>query len=281
MNIILFGYTGLGSSVLKGLLKLPQVFVSSVHTKKYDLPYPYYTEKQVLDICSENGIACYTELNVNKNEIKERLIKENPDLIIVASFGTILSDDILGIPKYGVINFHPSLLPAYRGPYPDQAVILNGEKTTGVSVHYVTENLDSGNILYQTVIEISDEDNFSSLKKKLSDTCERIVPEIIEMFKDGIIPEGIAQDESKSSYFKKPSDGDCMLNNLKDPVMLINKIRALNPFPGTYFLLNGKKVYIDSYELIQTADVKISFDESENHIDLIIDSCGIRLFKKK
>ena len=281
MNIILFGYTGLGSSVLRGLLKLPEVTVTSVYTKKYDLPYPYYPEKQVTDICLESGIACYTELNVNKEVIRKRIESENPDLIIVSSFGTILTDEILKIPKSGVINFHPSLLPAYRGPYPDQAVILNGEKFTGVTVHYVTGKLDSGNIIYQTDIRINDEDNFSSLKKKLSDTCERIIPDIINLFTGGNIPAGTEQDESKSSYFRKPAAEDGLLNKETDITRLTNKIRALNPFPGTYYLIDDKKVYVNSFELIEIKDDVIKIKDTENFIDICIDSQGIRLFKKK
>lgn len=281
MKIILLGYTGYGSSTLRGLLKSNDITVTSAYTKKYDFPFPYYPEKQVHDICRENGIDCYFDLNVNKMEILNRIAKENPDLIVVSSFGTLLSNKLLDLPEIGVINFHPSLLPAYRGPYPEQAVILNGEKTTGVTVHYVTEKLDSGNIIYQTEINIEDEDNFSSLKKKLSDTCEKIVPDIIGKFRDGNKPEGIIQNESKSSFHHKPSAEDCMLNNEKNILSLTNKIRALNPFPGTFFILNDRKVSVDSYQIIKLEGQNNFISESENHVDAVIDSIGIRLFKKK
>lgn len=281
MNIIFFGYTGLGSSVLRGLLKLPGNNITSVFTKKYDMPYPYYPEKQISEMCDAHGIKYFFDKNINSKEYTEIIMSENPDLIIVASFGTIISEKILNIPKLGIINFHPSLLPKYRGPYPDQAVLLNGEVETGITVHYVGKKIDSGNILIQKIVHIEEYDDYCSLKKKLAALSEETVPEVYEMFSKGNRPEGIIQDENTSTYFAKPSEKDCFLENESDFIKIKNKIRALNPFPGTSYLLNNRRIPIYRYELIYSTENKNGLYESEEYIELVMNSRGIRLYKKK
>src|SRR6187399_1613183 len=130
MKVTLFGFTGLGNAVLRGLLKSNSVEVNSVFTKKYDHPYPYYDELQMEELCRRNDINCYLDKKVNSKEITDLLKEEQPDIIFVSSFNQILSKEVIEIPKLGTLNLHPSLLPKYRGPYPDQAVMQNGENKT-------------------------------------------------------------------------------------------------------------------------------------------------------
>ncbi|MEO8665235.1 MAG: formyltransferase family protein, partial [Ignavibacteria bacterium] len=191
MKITMIGFTGLGNAVLRGLLKSRDVTVNSVFTKKYEHPYPYYKEIQMVELCRRNNLNCYLDKEINSNEVVELLKKEKPDLIFVASFNQILSKDVIEIPKLGTINLHPSLLPKYRGPYPDQAVLLNGENQTGVTIHYMEEALDSGNIIFQKELEISPDDNYSSLKKKIAELAEEVVPVVVSLFSNGVKPEGI------------------------------------------------------------------------------------------
>lgn len=281
MNTVFFGLTGLGSAVLRGLLNCKDVIITSVYTKKYELPYPYYDEKQTGEICAESGIKCFYDKEINSSEVKNKIMSESPDLIIVASFNRIISGEVLKIPKLGVINFHPSLLPAYKGPYPDQAVLLNGEKETGVTVHYVTEKVDSGNIIFQRKILIDENDSYSTLKKKIAEVSEQIVPEICSLFKGNNIPDGIPQDETKSSYFPKPKEKDCLINSETDIEKIINKVKAFNPFPGTYILINNDRVYVSEYEILSNNKTAKGIYDSENYTDIYFNSRGIRLFKKK
>ncbi|MDQ3019396.1 MAG: methionyl-tRNA formyltransferase [Bacteroidota bacterium] len=280
MNVVLFGFTGLGNAVLRGLLKTDNVVVSSVFTKRYSNPYPYYTEIQIEDFCRKEKITCYSNADVN-SENGINLIREvKPDLIVVASFNQIISKQVMNIPKLGIVNVHPSLLPKYRGPYPEQAALLNNEKETGVTVHFLSEKIDGGNILMQKGIKILADDNYSKLKKKLSDISEEIIPDVIRLFAGNTSPDGIEQNKSAATFFQKPKEEDSYLEKNSGIDLIKNKIRALNPFPGTSILVNDKRIFVDEYETINR-NSKDGVYESELFIDVYKNSCGIRLFKKK
>lgn len=280
INVILFGFTGLGNAVLRGLLKNKNVKVTGVFSRHYEKPYPYYDEIQIEKLCEENGIACYLDLKINDQRTVNLIKGNSPDLIIVSSFNQIIKKEVLTIPQKGIINFHPSLLPKYRGPYPDQAVILNDEKETGVTVHYITDKVDSGNILTQKKIEFMESDNYSSLKKKLADLSEAMVDETISLFLTKEMPEGERQNEDEATLFAKPSVEDGYLENEIDIDTIKNKVRALNPFPGTSILVDDKRINVNSFQYCQST-MHDGIHESKDCIDVIINSLGIRLFKKK
>ena len=281
MKTILFGFTGLGNAVLRGLLKSNNVWVSSVFTKKYYSPYPYYNEVQMEDLCERENIICYIDKKVNSEEVKDLIKKDEPDLIIVASFSQIISKDIIDIPKSGIINLHPSLLPKYRGPYPDQGVLLNNEKETGITIHYLTDRLDSGNIILQKRFDISPNENYSSLKKKISDKSEKMITELIELFRSGSKPKGLEQRESEATYFPKPKKEDGFLENETDINLIISKVKALNPFPGTSILINGNRIEVVDYKMINSKGSNDNIIEDENYVDVQNTTGSIRLFKKK
>jgi len=280
MNVVFFGFTGLGNAVLRGLLKTADVNVSSVFTKKYSRPYPYYTEIQIEDFCKQEKIVFHTDVKVNSDEGLTLIEKNKPDLIVVASFDQIISKQVRKIPKLGIVNVHPSLLPKYRGPYPEQAALLNNEKETGVTVHYLSEKIDGGNILMQKCINILTDDNYSKLKKKLSDISEEIIPDVIKLFAGNTSPDGIEQNESAATFYPRPKEEDSYLEKNSEIDLIKNKIRALNPFPGTSVLVNDKRIFVDEYEIIDKV-FKDGIYESELFIDVYKNSCGIRLFKKK
>lgn len=281
MNVILFGFTGLGNAVLRGLLKIEDVNVKSVYTKKYPAAYPFYPEIQIEELCRNNGIKCFNDLKVNSPGTIAAINDESPDLLIVSSFNQIFSKQLIEIPKLGCINFHPSLLPLYRGPCPEQSVLLNGEKETGITVHYIAQKIDAGNILLQKKIPIDENVNYPSLKKTVAEATEAVTPEVITLFSDGSIPEGIKQDESKATYHKRPSDDDCHLENEKDVSAIKRKIRALNPFPGTSILFEGNRIEVDRFELPGNNSFVSGFINADDYIDMRLDAEVIRLFKKK
>lgn len=281
LRIILFAFTGLGNPVLRSLFKLRYVKVISVFTKKYSAPYPYYNEIQIDEFCKSHDIKCFTDKMVNSNETISYLKNEKPDLIIVCSFNQKISNDVMKIPRLGIINFHPSLLPAYRGPYPEQAVILNGESKTGITVHYLSEKTDSGKIIYRCELKIDENEKLSSLKKRIADRLEKIVPEIAELFAYESIPEGTEQNEIEATYFKKPSAQDGYLENISDINLIKNKIRALNPFPGTSILSDGRRIEIDDFMILDRNSSHEKKNENETCLDLFFKEGGIRLFKKK
>ncbi len=281
MNVILFGFTGLGSAVLRGLLNEPSVDVTSVFTKKYSYPYPFYKEIQIQELCNEKDIECYSDKKVNSNEVVNLIENQKPDLIIVSSFNQIISRKVIEIPTLAILNVHPSLLPCYRGPFPDQAVLLNGENKTGVTVHYLTEALDSGNILLQKSLEIDPADNYCTLKKKLADLAMEIIPEIIKLFSGSQKPEGTKQDDAKASFFSRPNAEDGYLETEKNIETIKNKIRALNPFPGTSILVNNQRIKVDRMEIPDMQNSNHGKKELDEYVDIIINSTFVKLHKTK
>lgn len=279
LKTVFFGFTGLGSAVLKELIVNGNASVDLVYTKHYENPYPYYNEQQVTEICKESEIECRVDKKINAEEEIARITEVNPDLILVASFNQIISEKVRSIPKLGAINFHPSLLPKYRGPYPDQAVLLNGESETGVSLHYITGKVDGGNILIQKKIKIDENDNYSSLKKKLAEEAGKIVRDAVELFLHGNAPQGTAQNENEATSFQKVHQSEGFLEREPDILKIKNKIRALNPFPGTSFLINGARVSVDAFEMIEYKGVD-SISAGNNEIFIHSNPHGIRLFKK-
>lgn len=162
---------------------------------------------------------------------KEEIKAIKPDLIILASYGQIIPKDILEIPKIGPLNVHPSLLPKYRGATPIQSAIMNGEKITGVTIMWMNELLDSGDIYLQESIEIDDEDTFGSLHAKLSELGAKLIEKAIDMLERGEIIR-IKQKDEEATYTKPIRKEDTLINWEDSAERIVNKIRALSPTPG-------------------------------------------------
>ena len=176
-------------------------------------------------------------------EALDQLNSLHPDLFVVASFGKIISTDILNIPKFGAINIHPSQLPKYRGPSPIQSQILDGIKDSAVSFILMDEEMDHGPILKQIPFQLSDNDTFESLCQKMFAKSSEVLSEIINDFSKGKITPKL-QDHANASYCSplKKEDGYFEIETPPDPEKLEKMIRAYYPWPGTWTKWNGKIV---------------------------------------
>ncbi|MGB9667432.1 MAG: methionyl-tRNA formyltransferase [Thermosulfidibacteraceae bacterium] len=188
-----------------------------------EIPTPVYTE------------ACNLGLKVltpNKLiEAKGDILEAKPDIIVLASYGQIVPKEILDIPKIGSLNVHPSLLPKYRGATPIQSAIMNGDKITGVTIIWMSERLDAGDIFLQKEIPIDEEDTYGTLKEKLIALSVDLITKAIKMLKEGRIIR-IPQDESNATYTKPIKKEDTFINWGREAKEIVNLIRALNPTPG-------------------------------------------------
>jgi folate-dependent phosphoribosylglycinamide formyltransferase PurN len=138
-----------------------------------------------------------TSINKKKNI---ELIKElQPDMIITILFNQILKEELLKIPRYGAINIHPAYLPYYRGFSPCFWVLVNNEKETGVSIHYLTKGIDDGPILWQDKVRIEQNDSFFTLYRRCALKEAEALPDVLDKVKRG--EKGIPQNESKATYF--------------------------------------------------------------------------------
>lgn len=156
-----------------------------------------------------------------------------PDIIIVVAYGQILNKEFLCIPKFGCINVHASILPKFRGSAPIQWAIMEGEPKTGVTIQNVFEKLDAGDIIVQKETEIVWEDNFKSLYTRLAGLGAEALKEAVNLIKNkSVIP--MPQDEKLATYVRKITKEDGLINWNEGALKIHNKIRALNPWPGTY-----------------------------------------------
>ncbi|MFB0525910.1 MAG: methionyl-tRNA formyltransferase [bacterium] len=181
-------------------------------------------------IADSNFVKCVKELAL--------------DLIVVVAFGKVLSPEVLSIPRKGCVNIHFSLLPKYRGPAPVQWALLEGNSYTGVSSIFMEEEVDAGDIILQKKVSIDPEDNYLSLQNRLCKAGVALLEETLNLIREGRVS-GYAQDNSGISYapLLKKSDGQINWNDSSRKIL--NRIRALNPWPGTYIEIDGgKKVKI-------------------------------------
>ncbi len=173
------------------------------------------------------------------NDFKK--IKElKPDLVIIASYGKIIPKEILEIPQYGCLNLHGSLLPKYRGPSPIQTTILNGDKKTGVTIILMDEKIDHGEIISNSKFLISNKKiTYQELNKKLAGLGVELLIETIPKWIKGEI-KAKPQNHSKATYTKILKREDGKIDSSKSPEEIERKIRAFNPWPGTFFFIKHK-----------------------------------------
>lgn len=178
------------------------------------------------------------------------------DLIIVVSFGEILSRDVLDIPRLGCINLHASLLPKYRGAAPVSWALMNGESLTGVTTFWLIEKLDSGDVILQKEVEILPTDNRGTLEERLSYIGAELLKETIIKIHNGTAPR-IPQDDSKATHAPKIKKEDGLIDWSKSAGVIHNKICAMNPWPGAYTFVKGIRIEIWESEVIaQPSDGK-------------------------
>lgn len=280
LRVILFALPGFGNTVLKSLIQSKNIEIVAVYTQTYDKPFPYYKEEALVDCCKRYDVVCYCNENVNSEEVIKRLQKESIDLAVVATFKQIFKKEILGVPAKGFINIHPSLLPKYKGPTPTQAVLMNDEKYTGVTIHYLDEEIDGGNILLQRSIEIKKKDNDGILRLKLAILAGRMISGIIPIFLTDKLPLGQIQNKNEGFYTKKYNANESYLESAKNVDEIRNKIRAFNPYPGTSITLENTRIFVNRYKLI--ANIKKINDGiyiRERYIDVFLNKRGIRLYR--
>lgn len=197
----------------------------------------------------KHGIPILQPVKIREQEAVEELKNYPADLYVVAAFGQLLSEEILSMPRFGCVNIHASLLPAYRGAAPIQWVILNGETRTGVTIQQMAKGLDTGDMLLKKTVEIDEKETGASLHDKLMLAGAELIVEVLPKIEKGeLIPE--KQDESKASYFGRLTKSMGLIDWNKDAVSIERLIRGLNSWPSAYTGYKGKTLKIWDGEVI-------------------------------
>lgn len=199
----------------------------------------------VITFAKEKKIAFHQSENINKDDEFFNRLKDI-DLIIVLAFAQFLSKKWLDLPAKGCFNIHTSLLPKYRGAAPIQHAILNGDTSTGVCIQKMVKKMDAGDIAIQKIAPISKQETGGSLYTRLKFLSVEALNDFLYQLENDSLSY-IQQNENQVSFAPslKKEDGFLEFKNLKTEEAL-NKIRALQPWPGTYFFLDKKRVKLFS-----------------------------------
>ena len=197
----------------------------------------------VKECALKHGIPVLQPVKIKEPEAVAELKKYPADIFVVAAFGQLLTEEILNMPKFGCINIHASLLPAYRGAAPIQRVIINGEEKTGVTIQQMAKGLDTGDMLLKKEISIDPKETGGSLHDKLSVAGAELIVEALSKIEKGeVVPE--KQDDALSCYAKKLDKAMGLIDFDQSAVSIERLIRGLNPWPSAFTLYKGKTLKI-------------------------------------
>jgi methionyl-tRNA formyltransferase len=197
----------------------------------------------IKQLASAVGIPVIQPNKLRDPGVFDQLTTWNPDVIVVAAFGQILRQNVLSLPRYGCINVHASLLPRWRGAAPIQAAIRAGDRETGITIMQMDAGLDTGAMLRQRAVPITDQDTGATLHDKLAEVGGPLLIETLLGYIQGTIhPQPQPEGDFGYAAMMKKEDG---LIDWSQPVSAIDRqIRAFDPWPGTYTLWNGTTLKI-------------------------------------
>jgi len=243
MKTVVFAYHNMGIASLDALFN--QGFdIVAVFTHEDD-PGENCWFGSVKNWAVKKNIAVYTTEEVNSPQWIAKILAINPDIIFSFYYRKMICSEILDLPRIGAFNLHGSLLPSYRGRCPVNWVIINGEAQTGVTLHYMIEKPDAGDIVGQKAVAIEFSDTAKTLYDKLCGAARNLLDEVLPLIKKSEIPRR-KQDLKAGSYYggRRPDDGRIDWKKSADEIY--NLIRAVTePYPGAFALLdNDEKIII-------------------------------------
>jgi len=196
---------------------------------------------QTKQVALENNIEVYQPIKIK--EEYQKILDINPDIIITCAYGQIIPEQILNCPKYGCINVHGSLLPKLRGGAPIHHAIINGDKTTGITIMYMDKKMDSGDIISQESLTIEENDTLDEVYEKMShlgaDLLIKTLPSILEGTNNRI-----KQNESEVTFGYNITKEEEKIDFNQDIILVHNRIRGLSSVPGAYCFLEDKRLKV-------------------------------------
>ncbi len=186
---------------------------------------------------------------VKTPEFVKVLTELNPDVIVVAAFGQILSKEILQLPKYGCINVHASILPKYRGAAPIHWAVINGEQESGVSIMYMDEGLDTGDVLKVARVPIAENDTTGDVHDKLALVGAAALIDALQLLEAGTAPR-TPQNDAESNYAPLLNKQVELIDWAKSSKEIKDLVRGLNPWPGAFTYLEGKVMKVWAGEVV-------------------------------
>lgn len=242
MRSVVFAYHEIGYVSLQELLRAG-ADVAAVFTHADD-PTEAIWFRSVRRLAEQQGLPVFAPENVNTPEWVERIRTLEPDFIFSFYYRKILSKQVLALPRRGALNLHGSLLPKYRGRCPVNWVLIHDERETGVTLHYMEEKPDRGDIVVQRAVRITDDDTALTLSHQLTEAAAILLRQTYPLLCAGTAPRRV-QDSAQASYFggRRPDDG--RIDWSQSDRQIFNLVRAVTrPYPGAFTHLEGRKLYV-------------------------------------
>ena len=247
-RIIFMGTPSISSKVLEGLIldgyKIVAVIAQPdrpVGRKKILEPVPTKV------VAEKYHIPVYQPEKIRK---EYDFVKElNPDLILTLAYGQIVPQGLLDIPKFGCINLHGSLLPKYRGAAPIQYALINNEKKTGMTLMKMVKEMDAGEMYATEEVEITDEDNATSLFEKMGDAALKLILRVLPDYLDDKLP-GVPQDESQVTFAPSIKPEEEKIDLIKSKEEIFGLVRGLSEVPGAYLYFDELKLKIYRAQIV-------------------------------
>jgi methionyl-tRNA formyltransferase len=244
MRVAMFGYQTWGHRTLQALIDSEHEVALVVTHPKSEHAYEKIWSDSVADLAEENGIPVLLRNRPDDEKLLDRLREAEIDLIVANNWRTWLPPEIFTMPRYGTLNIHDSLLPAYAGFSPLIWALINGEKEVGVTAHMMDGELDAGDIVLQRSVEVGPRDTTTDLFRKTVDMIGPITTEGLSLIESGKT-EWTKQDRGKASFFHKRSLEDSRIDWNWPAEDLDRLIRAQSdPYPNAFTFHQGKRIRI-------------------------------------
>ena len=201
------------------------------------------TSSPVKLLARQHGIPVYQPSSLNNEVVLSDLATLEADIMVVVAYGLILPQSVLNIPSYGCINVHGSILPKWRGAAPIQRAIENGDQSSGITVIQMDAGLDTGAMLSVSHCNIDKDETSASLHSKLALLGADSLSSTLRKIQDQTAV-GITQDSNLSSYANKIKKSEALINWSESAHIIERKIRAYNPFPVSFSMLDGLRIKI-------------------------------------
>lgn len=244
-QVVFMGTPDFASGVLEALIQSPY-HVEAVFTQP-DRPKGRGKSLQmspVKETALKAGIDVYQPKKIREPENADLLRKMAPDFIVVAAFGQIIPQSILDIPRYGCLNVHASLLPAWRGAAPIQWSILNGDKETGVTIMRMNAGLDTGDIVSRRSVEIRRDETGGSLFDRLMPVGADLLLETMKLIEEGKASYTPQPRESTTPYAAMLTKKSGLIDWTRSADEIERLVRGLSPWPSAYTYANGRMLKI-------------------------------------
>ncbi|WP_323706261.1 methionyl-tRNA formyltransferase [Mammaliicoccus sciuri] len=249
-KIVFMGTPDFSTGILEMLIEEHEVIAVVTQPDRPVGRKKVLTPPPVKKVAVKHNIPVYQPEKLNHSPELEEIINLQPDLIVTAAFGQLLPKSLLDAPKYKAVNVHASLLPKYRGGAPIHYAVMNGEKKTGVTIMYMAEKLDAGNIISQDEIDIKENDTVGDVHDQLAVLGKALLKRTLPTIFNGT-NDSIPQDESLVSFASNISREDERIDWTQDAESIHNHIRGLSPWPVAYTTMNDKNMKLWRSEIVR------------------------------